>query len=380
MASLLPYQQYSGENHGNMEKEHLDTAKTDVGHAIACISFSANIHGWKAVYLNALSDDDIDDMFGLKKHHSVEEEKEHPALAFFIHNPKDNTSKRGVPNYFIEKCSNLIFHGQPNKLSKTHLKWNGINSIASASRKKRSPSKIITLTEKNIINNIKSELTAIQIIRNRRSGISYDCKTYITKNQLISILDKTIPRYNHAPFDAEIIEPSTHLLLFIHRVKDLKEGLYFLIRNPKHLDSIKTSSNPKFKWSSITELLPLYLLKEGNYQEEAINICCNQSIAGDCTFTVAMLSKFSDNIRQGNELYRHLFWEAGMIGQVLYLEAEANKLRGTGIGCYFDDAIHDIMGLTGYAYQCLYQFAIGGYIEKAQLKTIPPYNHLNKIT
>ena len=34
-----------------------------------------------------------------------------------------------------------------------------------------------------------------------------------------------------------------------------------------------------------------------------------------------------------------------MIGQVLYLEAEAVGLRGTGIGCFFDDGMHSLLGL-----------------------------------
>jgi hypothetical protein len=39
-----------------------------------------------------------------------------------------------------------------------------------------------------------------------------------------------------------------------------------------------------------------------------------------------------------------------MIGQVLYLEAEAHGLRGTGIGCFFDDAVHDLLGFENNAF------------------------------
>jgi uncharacterized membrane protein len=37
-------------------------------------------------------------------------------------------------------------------------------------------------------------------------------------------------------------------------------------------------------------------------------------------------------------MYPRLFWETGVIGQVLYLEAHAFGISATGIGCYFDDA------------------------------------------
>ena len=36
-----------------------------------------------------------------------------------------------------------------------------------------------------------------------------------------------------------------------------------------------------------------------------------------------------------------------MVGQVLYLEAEAAGARATGIGCFYDDPVHDVLGLDG---------------------------------
>ncbi len=62
-----------------------------------------------------------------------------------------------------------------------------------------------------------------------------------------------------------------------------------------------------------------------------------------------------------------------MIGQVLYLEAEAAGVRGTGIGCFFDDPVHEVFGLEGNAYQSLYHFTVGGPVEDPRLTTLPPY-------
>ena len=62
-----------------------------------------------------------------------------------------------------------------------------------------------------------------------------------------------------------------------------------------------------------------------------------------------------------------------MIGQVLYLEAEAAGLRGTGIGCFFDDPMHELLGLTGIRYQDLYHFTVGGPVEDRRLATMPAY-------
>jgi hypothetical protein len=77
-------------------------------------------------------------------------------------------------------------------------------------------------------------------------------------------------------------------------------------------------------------------------------------------------------------MYRRLFWECGLIGQVLYLEAEAAGVRGTGIGCYFDDPVHKLLGFSDTRYQSLYHFTIGGPLDDARLQTLPPYAHLTR--
>ena len=76
----------------------------------------------------------------------------------------------------------------------------------------------------------------------------------------------------------------------------------------------------------------------------------------------------------GECFYRHLFWEAGVLGQVLYLEAEAAGARATGIGCYFDDPVHDFLGLppTG-DWQSLYHFSMGLPVDDGRLTTEPGY-------
>jgi nitroreductase len=72
-------------------------------------------------------------------------------------------------------------------------------------------------------------------------------------------------------------------------------------------------------------------------------------------------------------MYRRLFWECGVIGQVLYLEAEAAGVRATGIGCFYDDAVHEALGLSGHTWQSLYHFCVGEPIEDARLETSPGY-------
>ena len=59
-------------------------------------------------------------------------------------------------------------------------------------------------------------------------------------------------------------------------------------------------------------------------------------------------------------------------------EAEAAGIRATGIGCYFDDTFHDILGLAGDRFQDLYHFTVGGPVDDPRLMTLPPYAHLNR--
>ena len=92
-----------------------------------------------------------------------------------------------------------------------------------------------------------------------------------------------------------------------------------------------------------------------------------------------MLAEFEPSLReQGPWFYPRLFWETGLIGQLLYLEAEAAGVRGTGIGCFFDDAMHRLLGIADRNWQSLYHFTVGGAVEDTRLKTLHPYFHLGK--
>ena len=63
-----------------------------------------------------------------------------------------------------------------------------------------------------------------------------------------------------------------------------------------------------------------------------------------------------------------------MTGQVLCLEAAAQGVRGTGIGCFFNDPVPELMSLPDDA--GLYHFTAGGPREDARLATRAAYHHL----
>ena len=74
--------------------------------------------------------------------------------------------------------------------------------------------------------------------------------------------------------------------------------------------------------------LPLFFLEEGDARSAAQQTSCDQEIAADGVFAAAMLTEYRASLEAfGPWFYRRLYWETGVIGQVLYLEAEASGIR-----------------------------------------------------
>jgi len=140
--------------------------------------------------------------------------------------------------------------------------------------------------------------------------------------------------------------------------------------------------NPELTWTiapGCPDDLPLYRLLEGDARKLAVQVSCHQDIAGDSAYSFGMLAEFEGRLRErGAWWYPRLFWESGLLGQVLYLEAEAAGVRATGIGCFFDDPVHEITALRGLSLQSLYHFTIGGPVEDGRLQTLPAYGKRDK--
>src|SRR3989449_7859730 len=357
----------------------------DVGHALAALSFSANLLGWKVTWLNALSDEEIARLLGFDQTQWRGFELEHPELLCFVHRTGEPRIPRDVPREIVSEFSGLEFQGTPNQLSEDHVDWEIISRVAEATAKPRSwegafaaPSRpgLPDTTRPLYAPMAQSGIPAAQLIRQRRSAVAFDGFSSITKNQFCTMLDKTLPRDDCAPFDLGLTVACVHLLLFVHRVTGLEPGLYFLLRAERDLPALQQKCHRHFLWRPLDEALPLYLLQAGDFQSTATSISCHQSIAGDGAFSLGMIARFREEPETAPYRYRHLFWETGMIGQVLYLEAEAHGVRATGIGCFFDDPVHKLMGLPDGAFQSLYHFTVGGPREDARLATRAAYHHL----
>ena len=351
----------------------------DVGHALAALRFAAAALGWRVQLLPEWDDALLAKLLGLDRVEDfADAEQETPELlARVIVNEAAATALSPAADTAIE------WFGRANRLSHFHVDWPVIDDAVAASERKAASA-----------NQLESgELIAWpppsppacghstgQLIRQRRSAVNFDGVSSISLETFLAILDTTLPRTSAPPFDAWPFPPRLHLVLMVHRVTGLEPGLYLWLRTLADAEALRRAFGTNLKWEAVTNTAitaPLYRLGRGDLRDFARTLSCHQDIAADGAFSLGMLARFEPVLRErGAAAYRELFWEAGMIGQALYLAAEAAGARGTGIGCYFDEVLHRALGLAGHDWQSLYHFTIGCPVEDVRLRTVPPYPHL----
>jgi len=345
----------------------------DVGHALAALRFAAGLFGWRLTALTELSDDEAATILGLDRTAFPPGDEEQPELICRVHAGGED-ARHGLPSNVISAFAELPFVGRPNRLSREHVGWEAIDAVAQAARKPSTPSAATPPLARSAQSPLDpSGPSAARIIRQRRSAVAFARGPGIPRAGFLSILDRTLPRAGIAPFDALPVEPAAHLAVFVHAVDGLDAGLYFLVRNTADEADLRRRLRPEFAWEAVDPGFPLHLLQRGNFRRTAARLSCGQDIAGDGAFALGMVVRFAETLAAAPHRYRELFWECGLIGQVLYLEAEAHGLRGTGIGCFFDDEVHELLGLAGDRYQSLYHFTVGHPVEDRRLTTLPPY-------
>lgn len=348
----------------------------DIGHALAALSFAAASLGWTVELCSEVADADIAEWLGLNRPADfVAKEAEYPELLCRL-NAVSGQSQPLAKAKIAACFQQAIWFGKAQALSDRHFyQWPIIDEIVAQTTKPTTPAER-WLAPALKLPRLKSTLPASQLIRQRRSAQRFNSKAQAMplanfQRIMLALLPNTKP-----PFTAWNWPPQINLLLFIHNIESLEPGLYLLIRNPLSLQTLQHACLTKFSWQPIPGPWPLFQLSSGNLRQACKALSCHQAIASDGAFTLGMLANFAENIAAENWRYRRLFWECGLLGQILYLEAEAALVRGTGIGCYFDDMVHEVLGLTDQQWQSLYHFTIGMPVEDPRLQTFPAYQHL----
>jgi nitroreductase len=375
----------------------------DIGHAIGTARIAAATLGWSMVLLDGLSQETVATLLGTSRRQDfLNAEAEHPECVAVIW-PLDLARGKGheargkeqdIPLFLdssvVKELVSGTWHGKANRLSRDNpVPWEIIDDAAAASWKNTTEEQFVRLSRslpsprRGEGGGEGREVSAGQIIRQRRSAVAFDGKTAISAATFFRMLERVMPQTDRSqlerpmPWDGWPYEPAIHLMLFVLRVDGLTPGLYVLVRDPNKLAFIQQSMNPELNWvpaPGCPDDLPLFWLLEGDARKVAAQVSCHQDIAGDSAFSLGMLAEFEGRLRlTGPWFYPRLFWESGLLGQVLYLEAEAAAVRATGIGCFFDDPVHEIVSIKNLSLQSLYHFTIGGPVEDMRLTTLPPY-------
>jgi SagB-type dehydrogenase family enzyme len=349
----------------------------DIGHALAALRYAAAALGWRMELLPEWTDAQIARLLGLDR---VEDftgaEHETPELLVRV---LVNKTVEPAPSPVAD--APVKWFGRANRLSRSRVEWPAIDeAIAVSERKAPMADKSVVLPLWPPPSSPACAHSSGQLIRQRRSAVDFDGVTGITREKFLAILDATLPRASAPSFDAWPFPPRLHLVLFVHRVTGLEPGMYLWLRAPTDEETLRNAFRGVPVWEVPADLatsVPLRRLARDDLRDFARTVSCQQDIAADGAFSLGMLARFEPVLRErGASAWRELLWESGIIGQALYLAAEAAGVRGTGIGCYFDEVLHRALGLTRHDWQSLYHFTIGGPIEDLRLRTAPPYAHL----
>jgi SagB-type dehydrogenase family enzyme len=170
------------------------------------------------------------------------------------------------------------------------------------------------------------------VVRRRRSALDFDPGTeQMPRGELEQLLDFATRDWladwrGNFSGDAQPAEAGAHLVelyLYVHRVADCEPGVY--------------------RWDRCNAKLEQ--LHAGNVQRVAAFLSLEQSLAGNSCFTVSMIADLAGAAALfGNRGYRYAHFEAGAIGQRLYVGAEALGWNATGIGAFYDDDVHRYLG------------------------------------
>ncbi|MEP7361990.1 MAG: SagB/ThcOx family dehydrogenase [Acidobacteriota bacterium] len=188
------------------------------------------------------------------------------------------------------------------------------------------------------------------ITRRRRSALDFQPHAPAMPLQQLAAILHSATQPHVCDFEADLTGmPASRfvsLFLYVHNVADLDRGVYRYWPGTHTLETI----------------LP------GDHRVAAAGLSLGQDLAGNCTVAFSMiadLERATDS--HGDRGYRYVHFEAGAIGQRLYLGAESFGWQATGIGAFYDDAVHQYLRLSPEQGQVIYHFAIGRAVHDPRL-------------
>lgn len=340
----------------------------DCGHALKALEISASILGWKIEVINT-KDSQLQKLIGVDQvNRYMPEERELPDMLIKVSLANDSDNSNATNSIDINNIRKSLqdkYEGKANQLSTNWHKWDILEKIEDA-----------TLSDDLDIKAYTNDIYEVNPYRET----SFLSKDVVLKRRSAQIMNKDNCTISKKEFETIIASVKSnnsaiHLVILVHSVTDIDSGLYILVRNSKHKEQLQSLFKDTFLWEKVdTKAGELYKLEDGDFKFISKAISCSQDIASYGAFTLGMLAEFTNQLEQfGESRYKQLYWDCGAIGQQLYLETTSLQLSATGIGCFLDDILHDVIGLKTNHFQSLYHFTVGRGLVDERLSTKKPY-------
>ena len=188
------------------------------------------------------------------------------------------------------------------------------------------------------------------VARRRRSALDFQANAGPMPLAVLSAILQEALAGHGCDFEGDMSGmPSSRfvtLYLYVHAVEGLDRGVY------------------RYAPRSHT----LALLLAGDHRVAAAGLSLGQQLAGNCAVAFSLVADLERaEAAHGDRAYRYAHFEAGAVGQRLYAGAERFGWQGTGIGAFYDDAVHHYLGLQPDQGQVVYHFALGRAVPDPRL-------------
>ncbi len=271
----------------------------DMGHAAESLVLAARACGYRSRIVAGFDDDQLARMLGV--------EDEWPMLIVAL---------EGVPRQDRSTAPRRFLGGTPNQLSESQIAYPLIDRIHVATK---APAASDAVFSPACVSG-RSGADFASVVRRRRSALNFRGGS------------ESIARDQYETLISCASNDLLTLYAYVHRVRDMEPGVY-------HAGG---------------------LLKPGDQRIAAAGLSLSQELAGNSCVTFSMIADLErTSSLYGDRGYRYAFFEAGMIGQRLYIASESMGFHSTGIGAFYDDAVLRYLDLAPSRGQVIYHFACG---------------------
>jgi len=299
----------------------------DLGHAMMSVLLAAGALGLPGGAITHFADSAMTRLLGLSG-------SDEAPMAFLVFPTKNSGGQNSI-------LPQEIFAGQPNELCAEEIPYElllGIHRSTLLSDASRCQQIIPPaaagddLQGREVFHSDVPDGSLGIIARRRRSALDFDARTAPMKRdaleQLLEFATLDWPADWRGNFGGDNTAGGAGsdfvtLYLYVHRAQDCEPGVYRWDRRARNLEQ----------------------LHRGNVERVAAYLSLEQALAGNACFAISMVADLAAAARAfGNRGYRYVHFEAGAIGQKLYLGAEALGWNATGIGAFYDDDVHRYLG------------------------------------